>query len=53
MEKEDIDFELFILIIIVGFIFFVNINHNAGDKCKENGDKAIYTWYGIYEKCID
>lgn len=53
MNKEDKKGMLgFIFLLILGFIVYIVINQKMGANCINNGGKAVYTIYGIYEKCI-
>ena len=51
-KKEMLEIFGFILLIILGFIVSIIINQKSATKCIDNGGKAIYTNYGIFEKCI-
>lgn len=51
-RKEMLEIFGFGLLIILGFIAFIVINQKSATKCIDNGGKAIYTNYGIFEKCI-
>lgn len=53
MKKEDKKGILgFIFLCVLVFIVYIVINQKMGANCIDKGGKAVYTIYGIYEKCI-
>lgn len=50
--KENLSLVLFILFIIFCCVVFYIILNKAGERCTNEGGKAVYTNYGVFEKCI-